>query len=532
MVPGIRRPLIWLAAAMAVADAAAQAPAPAAAPGARPTEPAEPAAAAAPAGQDGAPRSALRRSQGLLMLDYQVIDVPQEPSIDLLGFHVLKAFGDGLYAGVGGYAPHVKGEYGGFMAFDVTLHAQRRLWGTVFADAGVSLGGGGGGRSKEQSKVLSGTGGFVKGYVGLGVDLEGFAVGARVATMTFKDSAIDSTHLNVFLHVPFSYTAGRYASAGGALAAADAQGARDDPAENTLTWGLHAFKQIDPVGTNKNTIQVADLQYAHYLTRDTYWYASLGVGYHGIPLYNQVIGGLGHRLRVAPRLAVHGQLGIGSGGYAPETIDTGAGLLVHPKLSAEFALTRKLGLALSAGYLVAPKGTSKNATLGMALSYHLHPDGQGPGAADPVALQGYRFHLFQQTALNVRSGGADRTDIQMLTGQLDTLVSEHVYVPLQAAVAYNAYIDYPGYGELLTGIGWQSRHRDGDRWRFFGQLLGGANVHGGIVKASVGLNWRLSDELAVHAMAGTARALTARDVNFRAEYVGLGMTYRFSVPSW
>lgn len=65
---------------------------------------------------------------------------------------------------------------------------------------------------------------------------------------------------------------------------------------------------------------------------------------------------LGQRLQLSPSITLHGQLGIGSGGYAPELFDTSAGLLVHLKLVAEFALTKNLGLALSAGYLVAPKG--------------------------------------------------------------------------------------------------------------------------------------------------------------------------------
>ena len=58
---------------------------------------------------------------------------------------------------------------------------------------------------------------------------------------------------------------------------------------------------------------------------------------------------LRRRVAVAPRVNLYGQLGFGSGGYAPEKIDTGPGLLVYPKVSAEYLLNKNFGVALSAG---------------------------------------------------------------------------------------------------------------------------------------------------------------------------------------
>src|SRR5262245_30328060 len=284
---------------------------------------------------EGSGQRKLGRAEAMIMLDYQVIPVPQEPSIDLMGFHILTKVTDWMYLGVGGYAPLVKGEYGGFTAWDVTAHAQRRLWGNVFADGGISLCGGGGGKGKEHSNVLTGTGGFVKGYVGLGYDFTDFTVGANVARMKFNQSAIDSTQLNVFVQVPFSYAIGPYASSGEELAVTDAQEDFANASENVLSWGLDNMVQIDPEGSNKALIRLVDLQFAHYMTNSTYWYASLGIGYHGMPLYNQVIGGLGYRFRASPRVDLHAQLGLGSGGWAPDRIDTGSGLLVYPKATAE-----------------------------------------------------------------------------------------------------------------------------------------------------------------------------------------------------
>ena len=489
--------------------------------------------AMAPATADAA-SSGLYRGDAMVVLDYQSIPVPGQPALDLMGFHLLNKAAEGLYLSMGAYAPLLRGEYGGFMAFDVGAHVQRRIWGRVFADAGLALGGGGGGKSTQQSIELSGTGGFFKTYAGLGLDFDGFSVGANAARMKFMRSAIDHTQLNLFLQMPFSYTVGSLARAGERLSQADTAAIADSSA-NTLTLGLDNFKQIDPQGSNKSTIHLAELQFAHYMTQRTYWYAALGVGYRGLPLYNHFIGGLGYRFDLAPRLSLHAQLGIGSGGYAPEKIDTGAGLLVYPKLSAEYAISRNFGLALTSGYLFAPKGTSKNYTLGAALNYHLQAPRQGAGsggAADGAVFRGYRFSLLQQTQTGVSVRGLDRPSINMLTAQLDTQISDHVYLPIRAGVAYNAYLGYPGYGELLAGVGVQSKYQRGDRFQFFGQLLGGTNVHGLILNPGIGLNYSLTDQLAVHASAGKTRATSSDNGNFRSTSLGLGMTYRFAVPSW
>lgn len=470
----------------------------------------------------------LSRAEGLLVFDYQKIPLAGGGSIDLKGLHVLQRLADGLYVGVGVHAPLVGGDYGGFMAFDGTVHLQRPLWGRLFANAGVSLGGGGGGRSREQSKFLSGTGAFAKAYAGLGHDFGPVAVGANIAWMKFERSAIDHSQLDIFVQVPFGYTVGSFARAGSRVTRADNPGSFGDGSETTLSLGLDNFVQVDPIGTAKGTIRVADLQYAHYLTDHGYWYASLGVGYRGVPLYNQLIGGLGYRVPVTPRISLHGQLGVGSGGYSPEDIDTGSGLLVYPKVSAEYALTRQLGVSLSAGYLVAPKGSSKNKTYGLALNYRIHTGG---AAAGDLSFTGHRFSLYPQVDFNLRYRGIDRPRVDLLSGQLDTIVGDHLYIPVKGSIAAGAYLDYPGYGELLAGVGVQSAHAPGRRMQFFGQLLGGANVHGLIVQAGVGLNVALSDRLALYASIGKTRSVTSGEKTFSTDYAGAGLSYRFSIPS-
>jgi hypothetical protein len=209
--------------------------------------------------------------------------------------------------------------------------------------------------------------------------------------------------------------------------------------------------------------------------------------------------------------------------------------VIYPKVGAEYAISKNLGLLLSAGYLFAPSGSSKNATYGASLNYHFQPGREDPnarGSSDATLSRGHRVSLFSQTEYHVRYRGVERENVGLLTLQVDTVVSDHLYIPVQAAVSYNGYLGYPGYGELLAGVGVQSKFVEGDRFQLFGQLLGGTNVHGPILKAGIGLNYGLSDRLAIHASAGKTRATDSKDGDHRSDYAGLGLTYRFSVPSW
>jgi len=65
-------------------------------------------------------------SNGLIMLDYETVPLPQGKSIDLHGINYLQQLNDWLYFGVGAYAPLLEGDYGGFMAVGATVHVQKK----------------------------------------------------------------------------------------------------------------------------------------------------------------------------------------------------------------------------------------------------------------------------------------------------------------------------------------------------------------------------------------------------------------------
>ena len=479
---------------------------------------------------------ALTPVDGLVMLDYQSIPVRGYPSIDLLGAHVLTPFGPGLYLGVGAHAPVLKGNYGGFMAFDLTLHAQHDVVGRLYADAGLSLGGGAGGGSAQQARIIAGSGAFLKGYAGLGVRFDDFSAGVNVSRARFTQSVISGTQLDFFVQMPFTATLGSYASAGRRYPL-DLAAAPSVPDANVMRFGVDNFFQIKPTGSFKGTVSLADLQFEHFLTRDLYLLVEGSVGVRGLPTYNQLLGGAGIRRAVDRRLALSAQVAVGTGGYAPDRFDTGSGLLVYPKLAADYRLTDSLGLSLTGGALFAPRGTSRNLTLGAALDYHLSPDRWHllDGGSRDTLHQGYRYHVFQQSELKPRIGDRTQGAIRLLSSQVDAVLDANVYLPMQASIATNRFLGYPGYGEALAGLGAQTTASSTHPFQAYAQLLAGINVHGLIAKPALGLDVGLGDRLALFAQVGKTFSVNVAHLyperyRFNTTNVGLGLTWRFSLP--
>ena len=69
----------------------------------------------------------------------------------------------------------------------------------------------------------------------------------------------------------------------------------------------------------------------------------------------------------------------------------------------------------------------------------------------------------------------------------------------------------------------------------FAQLVAGINVHGVITKPAIGVNYAFSDRLALYAQVGKTYSVNVAHLyperyRFDTTNVGLGLTYRFSLP--
>ena len=487
------------------------------------------------AAKPSADQADIFEARGLFALDYEIIPISGDKDIDLLGFHYVHQLSNWFYLGAGLHAPLFRGEYGGFMAFDVTAHARKQLSEKIYFNAGISLGGGGGGSDIEQSKLLSGEGGFIKHYAGLAYQFPQFSLGLGYSHFRFFNSLIDSSQLNIFVQKPISFLAGRYLKSN----RSSLQALRDFCSEDCpqkpkikVSADFAHLTQIDPEGIYKGDIDLLSLQYSYFLNRQSFIFIGGDAGVRGLPLYNQVLGGLGYQKSLSKRFNLVGQLGIGSGGYAPSEIETGAGLLAYPKFALEYSLSNKLNLSLSAGYLAALKGSSKNYSMGVGLSYYIA--GKDEKQPEPSLHQPntkkVRAHFYHQSKFDLYINDEKLGDLHMVSSQFDYVFDDRWYVPTQLSFAYGEYHSYPGYGEILLGLGVQTRPLSSRHWQAFFQTLVGSNIGGGMIKPELGLNYAFSDQLAGYVQAGISKSLGSLNRHTLSSYhLGFGLSYRFTM---
>jgi hypothetical protein len=164
----------------------------------------------------------------------------------------------------------------------------------------------------------------------MGYDFGSFSAGINYSKVNFTKGIIDDAQINLFFQKPVYLSLGPYSAAG---KTSNPEQVLPKTGENTFTFELNNIQQLSPTGKNKDTIHTFSLQYSHFLKNNYYAFISAEVGYDGMPLYNQVTGGFGKKFSILPRVNFYSQIAFGSGGFAPEEIDTGSGFLVYPKLS-------------------------------------------------------------------------------------------------------------------------------------------------------------------------------------------------------
>lgn len=494
------------------------------------------------AGDSAAAPNTLDQANGMLMLDYAKFGLKGGGTFDLLGAHYLHQMNDWLYLGVGISGPLLQGNYGGLFFVDTTLHAQKKVLGNWFVDAGVAIGGGGGGASIRNIKQLSGAGRYVKKYVGLGYDHNGVYYGVNYANIDVAGSPIKDSALNFFIQKPVSFWAGSFSDAGNRITPSGIDFGSHD---SVISLELNHMTQIHPQGLYRGNIGLVSPQFSHFFSKHNYLYFGFDLGISGLDWYNQIHGGIGHRIAISPDFNVYAQLGIGSGGWVTDTIDTGPGLLIYPKVKAEYMLSKGLGLSLSAGYLAAPKGTSKNWTVGAGLSFHLSPDGGGTdNTHGDVMLRGLRVNLYDKLLMDVNHNGVDVKNINMTALQLDYVLNNSFYIPFQIAAATSAYKGYAGYTEMFVGLGWQSHRPRPAKLNGFAQVSLGLNDLGidkqqdvgPLLNAAVGLTYDLNKRFSLYGQLSRTVSVkqhiqSSFSNNFEATSVGLGLTYRFSFPT-
>lgn len=485
----------------------------------------------------------LRPVRGMMMLDYTPMTLTDGSSFDLASYRYLQRANDWLSYGFGAFAPLVQGNVGGFYGFEASLHAQRNFgrsnW---FWNAGLSMGVGAGGDSVAGIRRFSGQGLFGRAYFGLGYQTRYGNFGINYSRVTIQGSPINASAFTLFMQRPLGFSVGSHSDSGRTLRADQFESPR---AQNILSFHLSSIRQINPTGSYRGNIGVMSPQFTHFLTRDVYTFFGLEIGLSGLDWYNQTQGGFGRRFQLGPRTNLYAQLGIGSGGWVTDTIDTGAGLVIYPRLTFEYMLNDRVGAQLSAGYFWAPTGTSRNITLSAGLAYHMSRgrETNPETAQDEFTMHGVRLHTFARATSPIFYNGRTSEGLGLLSVQADYSLNRNWYASAQIAGAASSFRGIAGYVEGFFGLGWQSRPFANGRMQAYAQMLVGLNdvgvssrhAVGPIVYPAIGLNYHFNDRVSLYGQIGATRSIGHRissSITNRWSYntVGLGMTYRFSLP--
>lgn len=472
----------------------------------------------------------IHTQKALLKLNYQALDIPGYQPLGLSGLHYLQGINDWLYFGLGTYFAMLQGDYGGFFTLDVTVQIQHRLIGNLMGDVGASFGGGAGGTSATNAAIIAGDGRYINTYAGLGYRLHDFTLGVEYSYFHFSNSLINSAQIDFYIQKSLSFGAGAYRYLN-KMVHSISQLIYDkdcpDESKNSLTFEFNNFIQQHPQGLSKKIINLISVEFAHYINSHYFAFIEGDAGYHGLPAYNQLVGGLGYHFLISSHVGFLSQLGIGSGGYDLAEMNTGSGLLIYPKLALEYLFTKHFSLALTGGYLFAPQGTFQSFTAGVAMNYYLFTGGKIHyfNISDKPMFKGFRFHLFNQTEFDVKFQKQNSTDVNLLSAEFDCFVHTHWFIPTQISFAYTGIT---GYGEALVGFGLQTKTVAAKQFQYFFQSLIGGNNAGFIVKPEIGFDYGLSDPLAIYGM--ISRTIPVNTNQLNASYsVGLGLTYRFSL---
>ena len=472
----------------------------------------------------------LHTQHALVQLDYQTIPIPGYEPLGLSGLHYLHGINQWFYVGFGTDFAMLEGNYGGFFTLDVTTQIRHQIIGNLFGDAGFAFGGGAGGTSAANSLIIAGNGRYINTYAGMSYRLHNVFIGINYSYFHFSNSLINHAQVEFYIQKSISYGAGAYRYLDKTVHALSQLFYDKDcqnESKNVFGFELNNFFQYHPQGLSKKTINLVAVTFAHYLGANDFAFIEADAGYYGLPAYNQLVGGLGYHFLLFPKIGLITQLGVGSGGYDLAEMNTGSGLLIYPKFALEYSLTRHFALALTGGYLFAPQGTFQSFSAGAAINYYLMTGGkiQHDNIFDKPIFRGFRFHLFNQTEFDVKFQKPTPTNVNLISAEGDFFVREHWFIPAQASFAYTGYT---GYGEALLGFGLQTKPAAAKHFQYFFQTMVGGNNASFIIKPELGVDYGLSDSIALYGMASQTIPINTQELN-NFYSVGLGLTYRFSL---
>lgn len=464
---------------------------------------------------------------------YETVTLPQNEAMGLIGLDYLFDTQKNIYYGLGGYGA-LTGECGGFFTLGIEAGYQYNVTDSIALDAGLFVGGGGGGRG------VSGDGLMLRPHVGALYDAKSYKLGAYYSKVKFPGK-IDSDQIGVQADIPFETLHVSTTDKDAIRKGLSRLGSQYD-----FDWSSYYFSGMlqtykpttkaryvsgEPL---QQTITLVGIEMGKYLDPSWFAYADVsGAARGGVGGYMDGFGGLGYRWLLAQNIALKAKASIGSGGGG--NVDTGGGFMYKGSVGASFFPTKKLSLDLETGYVDAPDGAFSAMTTRFLLSHNFNVLDISSGGKHAQNYEDFESKKWQLRVGSKRylASSTLRTDkgtdpIDLISVKIDRFVNNNFYFTGQTDWAYSGYVG--GYAVGMLGMGYNTEPIY-KQVSIYAELLGGAGAGGGVateggalVQPMAGLTFNINKQL--NFQAGVGKVI-AKSGTLNTTVVDAAIIYKF-----
>jgi hypothetical protein len=490
-------------------------------------------------------------SHGELLIGYDQVWPAHDLPFGLASLRYRFDLNRSLTAGLGTFGA-MTGNRGGLFVFGGELGAHAQLSTSWQLTSGLFAGGGGGQRPGVGGGLM------VAPEVGVAHGTGGYRFEGHVGYADFPNGSLHGAMAGMTISIPIDLIAGDPKSV-------EAQPVRiaatppDQPAwrftDNYFGPLVQSYGQQrsqTTIGTiDSHRIGLFGVEVGHFLSERYSVYVQGAGAFSGITNgYMEILGGMGLRypLSASERWFADAKLGAGSAGGGQR--ETSGGFVVKPELGLEYALTRRLAVEASGGYMESARGSFSATVLSAQVNYHFglaRPAGPMDASTSSVAgtvhagtvrvascFHAWQIEVSNETYLTPQrdlSSGGIRQDVNLFSFALNSFFSRHFFLTGQIVSAYAGRAG--GYAAGMVGAGGDTGPLLFQRLRGTVELLagaaggGGIDVGGGVVaKARAGVSYELRDNLSLTISGGRIKAMRG---GLNATTLGAGLTYRFAL---
>lgn len=452
------------------------------------------------------------------------LKLPGNEKLGLVGTSYLVDLGGGLAFGPAIFGS-VSGQHGGMFTIGGELAYHQRLFGQVKAEAGLFVGGGGGG------SLSVGDGLMMRPHLDLLYDLGPLNVGVSWSRVRFAGSPINSDQVGLVLssNTEFSYIPRDRLNF--PVVAIGRPGAGFDRVQGVMgVYQPHGNTARLGGGRLPDSIGFVGMRAERAFMGISYWGLEANVTVQGgVTGYAEYLGTVGVETGIGDQTFSVGSrvaLGMGGGGG----IDTGGGLLAKASVYGAVRLTRDLAATVEVGVARAPQGEFK-AVLGSASLMWIFDD--VGNVFSPSRTSRMEFSSGVERFKAARQDGSVRP-LSAVVLKASRFLDQNLYVTGQAHSAFDGQAG--GYSAGLFGVGWQQAmgtKETGPTWHVGLEALagagggGGVDVRGGALlqpNAYVGFDLGPSSALRI-----TAGQLRAQRGDLKANVVDLALIFSFGL---